>query len=130
MCAQCGRGCSSVGRASDRYAAHASSILRCGKGFFSQSQLSVQILSRCPYTPCAIDYIITCAHVKDPVVHVRVRRIKETLKHPACIVGWVARLCCSWLSPGKSNPTFPLEKSQRDNTVAVISEVYYIRGLG
>ena len=43
-----------------------------------------------------------CVHIKDPVVHVRVRRIIETLKHPACTVGWVARLCCSWLSPGKA----------------------------
>ena len=24
----------------------------------------------------------------------------ETLEHPACTVGWVARLCRSWLSPG------------------------------
>ena len=43
-----------------------------------------------------------CAHVKDPVVHVRVRWIMETLKHPACTVGWVTRLCRSWLSPGKA----------------------------
>ena len=26
----------------------------------------------------------------------------ETLKHPACTLGWVARLCRSWLSPGKA----------------------------
>ena len=43
--------CSSVGRASDQHAADASSIPRCDKGFFSQSQLSVQTLVRCPYTP-------------------------------------------------------------------------------
>ena len=30
----------------------------------------------------------------------------KTLKHPACIVGWVARLCCSWLSPGKATRIF------------------------
>ena len=52
--------------------------------------------------PCAIAYIYICAHVKDPVVHVRVRWTMETLKHPACTVGWVARLCRSWLSPGKA----------------------------
>ena len=51
--------------------------------------------------PCAIACIYICAHVKDPVFHVRVRWIMETLKHPACTVGWVARLCCSWLSQGK-----------------------------
>ena len=43
-----------------------------------------------------------CVHVKDPVVHVRVLWIMETLKHSACTVGWVAQLCCSWLSPGKA----------------------------
>ena len=41
-------------------------------------------------------------HVKDPVVHVRVQWIVETLKHPACTVGWVARLCRIWVSPGKA----------------------------
>ena len=40
--------------------------------------------------PCAITCIDICAHVKDPVVHVRVWWIMETLKHPACTVGWVA----------------------------------------
>ena len=52
--------------------------------------------------PCAIACIYICGHVKDPVVHVRVRWIMETLKHPACTLGWVARLCRSWLSPGKA----------------------------
>ena len=40
--------------------------------------------------PCAIACIYVCAHVKDPVVHVRVWWITETLKHPACTGGWVA----------------------------------------
>ena len=31
---------------------------------------------------CAVACINICAHVKDPVVHVRVRWIMETLKHP------------------------------------------------
>ena len=52
--------------------------------------------------PFAIECINICAHVKDPVVHVRVWRIRETLRHPACIVDWVVRLCRSWLSPGKA----------------------------
>ena len=52
--------------------------------------------------PCAVACIYICAHVKDPVVRVRVRWIKETLKHPACTVGLVARLCRSWLSPRKA----------------------------
>ena len=52
--------------------------------------------------PCATTCINICAHVKDPVVHVRVRWTMETLKHPACILGWVAQLCRSWHSLGKA----------------------------
>ena len=52
-------------------------------------------------SPCAIACINICAHVKDPVVHIGVRWIMETLKHPACTVGWIARLCRSKLSLGK-----------------------------
>ena len=39
--------------------------------------------------------INVCVHIKDPVVHVRVRWIMETLS-------WVARLCCVWLPQGKA----------------------------
>ena len=46
-----GWGCSSVGGASDRHVADTGSIPRCGKGFFSQSQLSVQTLLQCTYSP-------------------------------------------------------------------------------
>ena len=46
-----GWGCSSVGTASDRHAVDAGTIPRCGTEFFSQSQLSVQTLLRCTYTP-------------------------------------------------------------------------------
>ena len=38
-------GCSSVGRASDGHAADTGLMFWCGKGFFSQSQLSVQTLT-------------------------------------------------------------------------------------
>ena len=75
------------------------------QGIFSQSQLSVQTLLRVSVRPrCAIACINICVHVKDPVFHVRVLWIMETLKKkkPACTVGWVARLCPSWLSPGKA----------------------------
>ena len=75
-----GWGCSLVGRASGRHAADAGSIPRCGKGFFSQSQLSVQTLYDVRTPPCAIAYLCICAHVKDPIVHVSVRWIMETLK--------------------------------------------------
>ena len=57
-----GWGCSSVDRASDRHAADVGTIPRCGKGFFSQSQLSVQTLFRCPYTPvCNRMHLHLCA---------------------------------------------------------------------
>ena len=46
-----GWGCSSAGTASDRRVADVGSIPRCGTGLFSQSQLSVQTLLRCPYAP-------------------------------------------------------------------------------
>ena len=98
------RGCSSVDRASDRHAAEAGSIPRCDKGFpppplptFSADSFTASV-----QPSCAIARINICAHVKDPVGHVRVRWIMETLKHPACTLGWVARLCRSWLSPGKA----------------------------
>ena len=35
----------------------------------------MQTLFRCPYIPCAIARISVYAHVKDPVVHLRVRLI-------------------------------------------------------
>ena len=52
--------------------------------------------------PCAIACIYLCAQIKDPVIHVRVRWIMETLKHPAWTVDWVGRLCRGWFSPGKA----------------------------
>ena len=104
VCRWQGQGCSSVGRASERHGTDIGSIPRCGKGSFSpQNYLSVQtLLCVSVHPPCAIACINICAHVKDPVVRVRLRCIMETLKHPACTVGWVARLCHSWLSPGRS----------------------------
>ena len=62
----------------------------------------MQTLLRCPYTRVRNRMHYICAYVKDPVINVRVRWIVKTLKHPACTVGWIARLCCSWLSPGKA----------------------------
>ena len=98
-----GWGCSLVGRASDRHAADPGSIPRCGMGFFSQSQLSVQTLLRCMYTPVRNRMYLQMCSLKDPVVHVRVWWILETLKRPACTIGWIARLSRSWLSPGKAS---------------------------
>ena len=82
--------CSSVGRASDRHAFDAGLTPRC-------SRLSYGVHT----PPHSITYINICAHIKDPVVNVRVWWIMKTLKHPACTVGWVGQLCHSWLSPRK-----------------------------
>ena len=65
-CTGFAQGCSSGGKASDRYAAEAGSIPRCGKGFFSQSQPAVQTLLRRPYSPRVQSHALTFAHVKDP----------------------------------------------------------------
>ena len=81
--------------------------------FFPESTFSeVFTHFTCVCTPlCAIACINILAHVKDPVVHGRVPWIMETLKHPACTVGWAVRL--SWLAfPRESNLNFPWEKSR------------------
>ena len=74
-----GWGCSSVGRASDRHDVDAEFDSPVRQGIF----LSVNIQCRLSYgvrtPPCAIARIYICVHVKDPVVHVRVRWIMETL---------------------------------------------------
>ena len=67
-------------RASDHHAADTG----------SQSPLSLQtFLSVSEHPPCANAGINICVPIKDLVAHVRVRWIMETLKHPACTVGWV-----------------------------------------
>ena len=67
--------------------------------------------------PCAVARINIYAHVKDPVVHVRVRWIIETLKYPACTVGWESVTLSQLTFPGESNPAIPWEQYQWDNTV-------------
>ena len=60
--------------------------------------------------PCAAACINICVHVKNPVLHVRVLWIMETLKTPSMH----RRLGSATLGQrtGKSNPNFPWEKSQ------------------
>ena len=94
-------------RASDRHAADAGSIPRCGKGFFSLSQLSVQTLLRVFVTLCAIACINNCAHVKGPVVHVRVRWIFGNTKTPSMHSRFGSVTLSQLAFPGKSNPNFP-----------------------
>ena len=94
-------GRNSIGKASDRHAADAGSIPRCGKGFSPTVNFQCRLSCGVRAPPCAIACINICAHVKDLVVHVRVRWITETLKHPACTIGWAARFCRSRISLGK-----------------------------
>ena len=101
-----GRECSPVGTASDWHAADTGSTPLCGKGFFSESSFSADSLRCIRTAPSAITRIKIYAHVKDPVVHVRLRWIMETLKHPACTEGWLALLCRSWFSPGRTTRIF------------------------
>ena len=70
-----------------------------------QCRLSYGVRTSLPLLPhlCAIACIIICAHVKDPVVYVWIRWIVEALKYPARTAGGVARVCRSWLSPGKAD---------------------------
>ena len=51
---------------------------------------------------CAVACIYLCAHARDPVVHVRVRWVIETLKHPACTLGLVVWLL-QLVFPGEGN---------------------------
>ena len=115
-----GRGCSSVGRASAWHAADAGSIPRYGK-FFFVFFLPVSFQCRLSYgvraTLHAIARINICAHVKDPVDHVGVRRVMETLKHPACTVDLGSETLSQLVFPGERYPNFPREKSQWDNAV-------------
>ena len=76
-------------------------FLGAAKDFFRRLNFQCRLSYGVHTPPCAIACINICAYVKDPVVHVRVRWIIETLKHPACTVGWLARLCRSSFSSGK-----------------------------
>ena len=67
--------------------------------------------------PCAVACINICAHVNEPVVHVRVRWIMEARKHRECTLDWVARLLRSRLSPGKAIRIFCVRIPQWDSTV-------------
>ena len=102
-----GWGCSSVGRTSDRHTLRQVRFPGASMDFSPRVNLQCRLSYSVRAPPCAMAWINICAHVKDPVVHVRVRWIMATLTNPACTVGWVARLCRSWLSLGKQ-PKFPL----------------------
>ena len=58
-----GRGCGSGGTVSNGHAAETGLIPQCGKGFFFQSQLSVQTLLRCLYSPCVQSHALASVHM-------------------------------------------------------------------
>ena len=95
----------------DRHATDAGSISQCGKRFFSQSQLSVQdCYSNCT-TPLAIACINICAHIKDPLVHVRVRWIMVMLNtQHALQVGECDPVAAVF--PWGKQPKFPMGEIQ------------------
>ena len=86
---------------------------------FSSKSISVQTLLRRPYNPPrAIAGIYICAHVKDSVVHIRVRWIMETLKTTSTHLNRLGSTTLSQLAfPGGSNPNFSWKKFHWDNTV-------------
>ena len=67
----------------DRHAADAGSIPRCGKGFLSRVNFQCRLSFGVRTPPYVIACINICAHVKDSVVHVRVRWIMATQTYPA-----------------------------------------------
>ena len=109
-------GCSSVGSALDRHVADAGSIPRCGKRFFSRSQLAVQTLLRCPYAPVR----------KHMPLHLCARQRFQSACQSSMDYGntkttsmnrGLGNATLSPLAfPGEGNPIFPWEKSHLDNT--------------
>ena len=104
-------------RASNHHAADAGSIPRCGKGFFSQSQLSVQTLLRCPYTPVCNRMLLhlcarkrSCSPCQSSVGYGNTNTPSMHRKLGSATLSQLA-------FPGKSNPNFSWEKSYWDNTV-------------
>ena len=105
-------GCSSVGRASDRHAADAGSNPRCGKGFFCpESAFSADSLTRVRTHPCAMARINICAHVKNPVVHVRVLWIMARQTYPARTIPRKQSTWWLWSLSRKKKKTVPSAKA-------------------
>ena len=75
-----GWGCSSVGRAWNQQAAGAGSIPHAANDFSARVNFQYRLSYGVGAPSCAIACINICAHVKDLVVHVRVRWIIENTK--------------------------------------------------
>ena len=105
-------------RASDRHAADSGSIPRCGKGFFSQSQLSVQTLLRCPYiSVCNRMHCYLCACERS------CSSCQSSEDYGNAKTSSMHRRLCSanllqlaFPSPWGRQPEFPMGKSHWDNS--------------
>ena len=107
----------SVCRALDWHATDPGSSPWCGKGFFFQSQLSVQTLLRCLYTPvcnCIHEHLCTHERSHSPCQSLMYYGNTETtsMHHK------LGSLTLSQLAfPGEGNQNLPWEKSYGDITV-------------
>ena len=93
----------------DGWPSHARLSAQVSPGSKSVQTLYLQKSFGWDYKPRSCVYMYSKRlhiHAKDPVVHVRVWWIMETLKHPACTVGWVARLLLQLAFPVESNLVF------------------------
>ena len=75
--------------------------------FLPESTFSAVSLTVSVTPPCAIACIYICAHVKDPVVHVRVRWIMEILKTSSMHRRLGSATLSQLASPGEGKPNFP-----------------------
>ena len=94
-----------------------------GKNISATRDFSAIVNSQCRLSysvhasPCATACIYICVHIKDPVVHARVRWIMENTTIPSMHC-WVGIATLSQLTfPGEGNLNFPWEKSHWDNIV-------------
>ena len=99
-----GWGCSSVGSASNRHAANVGRFDSPVRQRISlpESTFSADSPMMSVHPRIQLHILTSVAHVKDPVVNVRVRWIMETLKHPACTIDWTLQLCHNWFSLRKA----------------------------
>ena len=111
-----GWGCDSVGTALDRHATDAGLSPWCGKGFFFQSPFSADCLTVSVH-PCVQSHALTS------VCTLTVQSLVDdgNTKTPSMYhrFGSATHLAFPW----ESNPNFPWEKSQWDNTVTVVKTI-------
>ena len=108
-------------RASDRRVADAGSIPMCGKGFFSQSQLSVQTFTVSVH-PRVQSHAFTSVFTQDYGNPRKKKggggKKKERKKQTPSLHRRLSSATLSQLAfHGESNPIFPWETSYWDNTV-------------